>query len=67
MRVVGQLVNGNSIICGTNAFRPMCRIFEDDALKTVKSEFSATGLAPMDPNYNTTVYMDGDYLYAATG
>lgn len=59
-------MNGNIIICGTNAYRPMCRTLESNFGKTM-SEFLGVGLSPMDPRQNTTFYMEKEFLYAATG
>jgi hypothetical protein len=61
-------------VCGTNAFKPLCRVLkrkperfnEIDPYETVL-EFSGTGLSPLDPKHNSTFYREDDFLYAATG
>uniref|UniRef100_T1JFQ1 Semaphorin-1A n=1 Tax=Strigamia maritima TaxID=126957 RepID=T1JFQ1_STRMM len=55
------------LICGTNAYKPMCRYYhyQDDEYK-YNREISGQGLCPYDPNHNSTaIYADGE-LYVAT-
>uniref|UniRef100_A0A915DLD3 Sema domain-containing protein n=1 Tax=Ditylenchus dipsaci TaxID=166011 RepID=A0A915DLD3_9BILA len=65
IRVLNRRDDGDLLICGTNAYKPMCRVVDKHTHKAV-IEFSGTGLSPLDPKHNTTFYMDQDYLYAAT-
>ncbi|KAI1726914.1 sema domain-containing protein [Ditylenchus destructor] len=65
IRVLNRRHNGDLLLCGTNAYRPMCRVVDRHTQRVI-SEFSGTGLSPLDPKHNTTFYMDRDYLYAAT-
>ncbi|KAI1728330.1 sema domain-containing protein [Ditylenchus destructor] len=65
IRVLNRRHNGDLLLCGTNAYRPMCRVVDRHTHRVI-SEFSGTGLSPLDPKHNTTFYMDRDYLYAAT-
>ena len=49
------------LVCGTNAYNPMCRhylINGFDALASVEKEFSGRGFCPYDPRHNST------YIYA---
>ncbi|TRY76741.1 hypothetical protein TCAL_04038 [Tigriopus californicus] len=55
------------LICGTNAFKPMCREYIDERGSYVKrSEFSGLGLAPFDPAHNSTAVLVGGELYSGT-
>jgi semaphorin 6 len=53
------------LICGTYAFKPKCRILNSQTHEIIR-EFSGTGLSPLDPQYNSTFYLDNDNLYTAT-
>ncbi|VDK44696.1 unnamed protein product [Anisakis simplex] len=56
------------LVCGTNAFQPMCRQYDREKYGEYRqtAEFSGLGIAPYDPNYNSTFLRDGDFLYAGT-
>ncbi|KAI6223642.1 Sema domain-containing protein [Aphelenchoides fujianensis] len=56
--------NGRLLICGTNAYQPLCRIVDHEN-QTV-SQFPGTGISPLDPAHNTSFYREDDFLYAAT-
>ncbi|KAI6179619.1 Sema domain-containing protein [Aphelenchoides besseyi] len=57
--------NGHMLICGTNAYQPLCRVV-DHVTQKVFLEFSGLGISPMDPTHNTTFYREDDFLYSAT-
>uniref|UniRef100_T1IUH4 Semaphorin-1A n=1 Tax=Strigamia maritima TaxID=126957 RepID=T1IUH4_STRMM len=66
IRVLLKHDNG-LFICGTNAYKPMCRNYqyEDDEYK-FKKDLPGQGSCPYDPNHNSTaIYADGE-LYVAT-
>ena len=55
------------LICGTNAFKPMCREYVDERGSYVmRSERSGLGLAPFDPDHNSTALLVGEDLFAGT-
>lgn len=55
------------LVCGTNAFKPMCREYADERGGYVeKSERKGLGLAPFDPGHNSTAVLVGEDLYAGT-
>ncbi|KAI6170496.1 Sema domain-containing protein [Aphelenchoides bicaudatus] len=56
--------NGYLLICGTNSFRPLCRVI--DRNNTTVLQFDGIGISPLDPRHNTTFYRDNDFLYSAT-
>uniref|UniRef100_A0A7E4V448 Sema domain-containing protein n=1 Tax=Panagrellus redivivus TaxID=6233 RepID=A0A7E4V448_PANRE len=57
---------GHLLVCGTNAYKPLCRILDAKGDKKVRREFSGIGSAPLEPRHNTSFLLDGDYLYSAT-
>jgi len=67
IRVAERKEDGSLLICGTNSYRPGCRIYgeSDVGYELIKEE---TGIArcPHDPNHNSTsIYVDGR-LFSAT-
>ncbi|KAK7116207.1 semaphorin-1A-like isoform X2 [Littorina saxatilis] len=70
IRVLAKKSRDTLFVCGTNAFKPTCRTYnqgEDGSYqKTHHKDKSGTALCPFDPSHNTTaVYADGK-LYSAT-
>ncbi|KAK0425162.1 hypothetical protein QR680_009065 [Steinernema hermaphroditum] len=69
IRVLSRDTRGGVLVCGTNAFLPWCKVFEDgpqgEDLREVLT-FEAKGLSPFDPNHNSTFFRDGDMLYTGT-
>ena len=58
---------GRYLICGTNAFKPECREYVEDAgtyLMTKKSK--GVGMCSYSPDHNSTGVLVGDQLYAGT-
>jgi len=58
---------GRYLICGTNAFKPECREYVEDAgtyLMTKKSK--GVGMCPYSPDHNSTAVLVDDQLYAGT-
>ncbi|VIO95716.1 Plexin repeat family protein [Brugia malayi] len=69
VRILAKHNNDQSIlICGTNAFQPMCRKYEPEKYDEYRQnlEFSGLGIVPYDPNHNSTFLRDDDLLYAGT-
>ncbi|VDK33229.1 unnamed protein product [Gongylonema pulchrum] len=68
IRVLAKDDGSNVLVCGTNAFQPMCRKYELEKYGEYRQnlEFSGVGIAPYDPNHNSTFLRDGDLLYAGT-
>ena len=64
------------MVCGTNAFNPMCRHYTTTSPTsvaesevgglTVEEEFSGKGFCPHDPRHNSTAIFSEGNLYAAT-
>uniref|UniRef100_A0AC35TJ43 Sema domain-containing protein n=1 Tax=Rhabditophanes sp. KR3021 TaxID=114890 RepID=A0AC35TJ43_9BILA len=56
------------LICGTNSFKPLCRVIEEriteNAIKLF--QFSGVGIVSYDPLYQTTFVRDGDLMYASS-
>ena len=64
------------LVCGTNAFNPMCRHYTTTSTTlvaesevgglTLEEEFSGKGFCPHDPRHNSTAIFSEGNLYAAT-
>ncbi len=55
------------MFCGTNAFSPTCRDYADERASFVnRGERRGIGLAPFDPEHNSTAVLVGEDLYAGT-
>ncbi|GBL76746.1 Semaphorin-1A [Araneus ventricosus] len=66
IRVLARKSEDTLLVCGTNAFKPICRHYLQDADYTIVKEASGEGLCPYDPNHNSTaIFAEGD-LYVAT-
>ncbi|KAG8201715.1 hypothetical protein JTE90_012778 [Oedothorax gibbosus] len=66
IRVLARKSEDTLLVCGTNAFKPLCRHYLQDADYSMKKEVSGEGLCPYDPTHNSTAtFADGD-LYVAT-
>lgn len=67
IRVIARQAHDRLLVCGTNAFRPFCRVYHytPDGYELVGAE-NGIARCPYDPNHNSTaVYFDGE-LYSAT-
>ncbi|KAL5004298.1 hypothetical protein ScPMuIL_017754 [Solemya velum] len=71
INVLGKKSNNELYVCGTNAFKPKCRVYKHQVRNKGmeykhSSEESGVGKSPYDPQLNSTaVYADGK-LYSAT-
>lgn len=66
IRVLARKSEDVILVCGTNAFKPLCRQYQQDSDYSLVKEQSGEGLCPYDPTHNSTaIYADGD-LYVAT-
>ncbi|CAL4176126.1 unnamed protein product [Meganyctiphanes norvegica] len=67
IRVFAKQDDGNLLVCGTNAYKPLCRTYTTkNEVKKYIEESSAVGKCPFDPKHNSTfVYTDGK-LYSGT-
>ncbi|CAL4068234.1 unnamed protein product [Meganyctiphanes norvegica] len=67
IRVLAKKDDGTFLVCGTNAFKPLCREYtqlEDGSFSF--TETNGVGKCPFDPNHNSTyVFTNGD-LYSGT-
>ncbi|UYV75681.1 smp-2 [Cordylochernes scorpioides] len=61
IRVLARKSNDTILVCGTNAFKPMCRQYKELANGTYlqTSEKPGEGLCPYDPNHNSTAIFAG--------
>ncbi|KAK2704735.1 semaphorin-1A-like [Artemia franciscana] len=67
LRLLAIKSPGKIVLCGTHAFKPMCRDYSfKDGQYVLDKQYSGQGLSPYDPSHNTTAVMvDGD-LYVGT-
>ncbi|XP_013772370.1 semaphorin-1A-like isoform X3 [Limulus polyphemus] len=67
IRVLALKSNNVLFVCGTNAYKPVCRDYNQTENEyKYGEEQTGEGLCPYDPNHNSTaVFADGD-LYVAT-
>uniref|UniRef100_A0A914RY84 Sema domain-containing protein n=1 Tax=Parascaris equorum TaxID=6256 RepID=A0A914RY84_PAREQ len=68
VRVLAKDAASEVLVCGTNAFQPMCRQYDREKYGEYRQilEFSGLGISPYDPSHNSTFLRDGDVLYAGT-
>lgn len=68
IRLYGKKDNGDVYLCGTNAFKPRCRVYkkQEDSTYEMVTEEDGVGKCPFDPLQNSTaVYTDGQ-LFSGT-
>ena len=67
IRVLARVSDEEMLICGTNAYNPLCRRYvTNGTVLQVQREYSGKGMSPYNPNHNSTaVFSDGE-LYAGT-
>ncbi|XP_040580501.1 semaphorin-1A [Lepeophtheirus salmonis] len=55
------------ILCGTNAFKPLCREYTDERGSYVPGETkTGIGLCPYSPDHNSTAILVGEDLFSGT-
>ncbi|XP_074036779.1 semaphorin 1a isoform X2 [Leptinotarsa decemlineata] len=67
IRIMARSTTGRLLLCGTNAFKPLCRDYIIHTKNyTVEKEKPGQAVCPYDPHHNSTaIYVDGD-LYTGT-
>ncbi|XP_071560925.1 semaphorin-1A isoform X1 [Temnothorax nylanderi] len=67
VRVFGRQGPDRFLVCGTNAYKPLCRQFTiKDGAYIKKDDTDGLGLCPYDPRHNSTAVFAEGQLYAAT-
>ncbi|XP_076053695.1 semaphorin 1a [Oratosquilla oratoria] len=67
VRILLQKEKGLYLICGTNAFDPMCREYKlKGGVLEIEREYAARGLCPFDPSHNSTAVYADKQLYVGT-
>lgn len=58
-----------TLICGTNSFKPKCRLIDGIMREEAGNifQFSGIGIVPYDPSFESTFIRDGDELYTSSG
>ncbi|XP_045483427.1 semaphorin-1A isoform X3 [Harmonia axyridis] len=67
IRILARNTNDRLLLCGTNAFKPVCREYGiHPGNYTMVKEKPGQAVCPYDPHHNSTaIYVDGD-LYTGT-
>lgn len=67
IRVLAKEGEGQFLVCGTNAYKPLCRHYAQQMDGSFNfTETNGAGKCPYDPRHNSTfVYVDGE-LYSGT-
>ncbi|KAG7164856.1 Semaphorin-1A-like [Homarus americanus] len=67
IRVLAKEGEGQFLVCGTNAYKPLCRRYAQQSDGSFNfTESTGAGRCPYDPRHNSTfVYVDGE-LYSGT-
>ncbi|XP_042864842.1 semaphorin-1A-like isoform X2 [Penaeus japonicus] len=67
IRVLAKEGDGQFLVCGTNAYKPLCRHYAQQVDGSFNfTETNGAGQCPYDPRHNSTyVYVDGE-LYSGT-
>nr|KAG5703640.1 hypothetical protein BaRGS_002514 [Batillaria attramentaria] len=69
IRVLVKKKHNSLYVCGTNAFKPICRTYvqePDGKYRKTHKDTAVKAICPFDPSHNTTaIYADGN-LYSAT-
>ncbi|CEF66548.1 Sema domain and WD40/YVTN repeat-like-containing domain-containing protein [Strongyloides ratti] len=57
-----------TLICGTNSFKPKCRLIDGIMREEAGNifQFSGIGIVPYDPSFESTFIRDGDELYTSS-
>ncbi|CAH0727335.1 unnamed protein product, partial [Brenthis ino] len=63
---VATRAHGRLLVCGTNAFKPMCRRYNRHMPNHHLEEFDGTGRCPYSPQHNSTAIFTDGHLYTAT-
>ncbi|XP_026211525.1 semaphorin-4E-like [Anabas testudineus] len=68
IRTVHTMEDGKMLICGTNAFNPVCDFmnFKNGKVSLDGNKHSARGKVPFDPYQRFASFMDGNTLYSAS-
>lgn len=56
---VATRAHGRLLVCGTNAFKPMCRRYARHPPNHHLDEFDGTGRCPYNPQHNSTAIFTG--------
>nr|XP_023020455.1 semaphorin-1A-like isoform X2 [Leptinotarsa decemlineata] len=67
IRILFPTSPGKFLICGTNSYKPLCRILhQKDGKFYIDKEMIGVGLCPFDPEHNSTAIYSNGHLFSAT-
>lgn len=58
---VAARAHGRLLVCGTNAFKPLCRRYASHSTTHHLEEFDGSGRCPYDPQHNSTAIYAGEH------
>ncbi|KAG5895086.1 hypothetical protein JTB14_023261 [Gonioctena quinquepunctata] len=67
IRILFSTAPGKFLICGTNSYKPLCRVLHQKNGKNfIEKEMQGIGLCPFDPEHNSTAIYSNGHLFSAT-
>ncbi|CAG9855517.1 unnamed protein product [Phyllotreta striolata] len=67
IRIFYSTAPGKYLICGTNSYKPICRILQElNGQLIIEKEMEGIGLCPYDPDHNSTSVYSNGHLFSAT-
>ncbi|KAJ8914769.1 hypothetical protein NQ315_013272, partial [Exocentrus adspersus] len=67
IRILFYTAPGKMLVCGTNSYKPQCRILQKKNDKIiVEEEMEGIGLCPYDPDNNSTAVYSNGHVFSAT-
>ncbi|KAJ8983871.1 hypothetical protein NQ317_000907 [Molorchus minor] len=67
IRILFYTAPGKFLICGTNSYKPLCRMLQQKNEKVIlEKEMEGIGLCPYDPEHNSTAVYSNGHLFSAT-
>lgn len=61
VRILTKTADGKLLVCGTNAFKPLCRYYNIiNGNYTMAEEKSGQAVCPYDPQHNSTAIYVGE-------
>jgi semaphorin 6 len=64
IRIMAKTAAGRLLLCGTNAFKPVCREYNIlNGNYTMEKEKPGQAVCPYDPHHNSTAIYVGKYRY----
>lgn len=67
IRILVPTAPGKFLVCGTNSYKPMCRIIQEkNGQMIIEKEMGGVGWCPFNPDHNSTSIYSNGQLFSAT-